>query len=837
MNRVFMLLPPLASRFHRKRQRTAALQDASRDTGRTNFRRFWSAAVLCRFFAFAILAVCNSKAVAAVDTSKLPPPANVKVDFARDIQPIFERSCLRCHGPEKPKSGFRLDNREAALKGGENGKAMVPGDSTNSPLIHLVAGLDEEIGRMPPKGKGDPLTAEEISLLRAWIDQGAQWPEGGTIGAPKVWPKAAASPGFRWISVSGDKQKFREHFWMKDGLNAGLESFSIQDRLSPDSDIRLEGRYFPEDEDIRLALRVQRRDVGFIDVGFDQFRSYYDNSGGFYPSFAQPLFDLDRELSLRSGKAWADFGLTLPDWPKVTIGYEYRFREGTESTLQWGSVKTTSLPVLPETSVEKKIYPAFKDVDERVHILKLDATHEMDGLFLEDNFRAEFSDLKTHRENVLSFTQGQTTPSKTELLDEGYKEFRAVNSLRVEKEVYDWWFVSAGYLYSKADADAEFRQNTVSPTGLPVSGDFWHSHSIILSQDSVLLNANTRLGPWENFTFSAGVQSEWVHQQGLGRVSLDSGNPAVFLLVQPATLDANLDRQTLQESASLRYTGLPFTSLFAEGKLAQEKAGTFEDQIGGDHAFTRDTDAQSNLKDWRVGFYSSPLNAVSISGHYRRRDKDTDYDQNIDTSAAYPAFFREREIKTDEIEAKLTWRPLSWLKTTLSYQIVDTDFDSDTDPITGVTPGGRLHAGTFNANVYGANLMLSPFSRWYFSGALNYYESRSKAAHNNLPSIEAYRGDIYSVLGSATYMLSTNTDLTATYTFSKADYGQHNFGAGLPLGTSYDWHVLQAGVARRFKRATANLQYAFYQYSEPTSSGFNDYTAHAVFATLTLHWP
>src|SRR5439155_1619117 len=137
------------------------------------------------------------------------------------------------------------------------------------------------------------------------------------------------------------------------------ESFSIQDRLSPDSDIRLEGRYFPEDEDIRLALRVQRRDVGFIDVGFDQFRSYYDNSGGFYPSFAQPLFDLDRELSLRSGKAWADFGLTLPDWPKVTIGYEYRFREGTESTLQWGSVKTTSLPVLPETSVEKKIYPAF----------------------------------------------------------------------------------------------------------------------------------------------------------------------------------------------------------------------------------------------------------------------------------------------------------------------------------------------------------------------------------------------------------------------------------------------------------------------------------------------
>src|SRR5215213_4088835 len=54
--------------------------------------------------------------------STLPPPSQVKVDFARDIQPIFERSCLSCHGPQRPKSGFRLDSRESALKGGDNGQ-------------------------------------------------------------------------------------------------------------------------------------------------------------------------------------------------------------------------------------------------------------------------------------------------------------------------------------------------------------------------------------------------------------------------------------------------------------------------------------------------------------------------------------------------------------------------------------------------------------------------------------------------------------------------------------------------------------------------------------------
>src|SRR5438093_8870888 len=112
---------------------------------------------------------------AEVDTSKLPPAALRPVDYEQDIKPIFENSCFRCHGPEKPKSHFRLDNRESALKGGENNKIdIIPGNSTNSVLIHYVCRLVEDM-EMPPPGKGDPLTPEQIGLLRRWIDQGANW--------------------------------------------------------------------------------------------------------------------------------------------------------------------------------------------------------------------------------------------------------------------------------------------------------------------------------------------------------------------------------------------------------------------------------------------------------------------------------------------------------------------------------------------------------------------------------------------------------------------------------------------------------------------------------------
>src|SRR5437763_820852 len=121
------------------------------------------------------LLLCGIPAAAA-DPSKLPPPAARKVDYAKDIQPLFANACYSCHGDKKQQSSLRLDRKADALGGGENGKAIVPGKSADSLLIRYVAGLDPDI-KMPPKG--ERLTAEQVGLLRAWIDQGAEWPESG----------------------------------------------------------------------------------------------------------------------------------------------------------------------------------------------------------------------------------------------------------------------------------------------------------------------------------------------------------------------------------------------------------------------------------------------------------------------------------------------------------------------------------------------------------------------------------------------------------------------------------------------------------------------------------
>lgn len=164
---------------------------------------------------------------APVDWSKLPSASSATgVTFEKDIAPILKESCVRCHGAERPRAQLRLDSLEGVMKGTKQGKILTAGDSANSLLVKAVSQLDPETA-MPPKprarrgpggpqgtnapamppreggpgGEGDhgpggpppggpggpggggprnfgppakPLTAEQVGLIRAWIDQGAK---------------------------------------------------------------------------------------------------------------------------------------------------------------------------------------------------------------------------------------------------------------------------------------------------------------------------------------------------------------------------------------------------------------------------------------------------------------------------------------------------------------------------------------------------------------------------------------------------------------------------------------------------------------------------------------
>ncbi|MFO0883418.1 MAG: PSD1 and planctomycete cytochrome C domain-containing protein [Pirellulales bacterium] len=121
-----------------------------------------------------LLALLSLILTGFASAADLPPAHLQPVDFAKDVQPIFAKHCVGCHGPEKQRSSFRLDQRAKALKGGDLGTAIEPGKSAESALVRMVAGLEEGL-QMPPEG--EKLTAAEIGILRRWIDDGVAWPD------------------------------------------------------------------------------------------------------------------------------------------------------------------------------------------------------------------------------------------------------------------------------------------------------------------------------------------------------------------------------------------------------------------------------------------------------------------------------------------------------------------------------------------------------------------------------------------------------------------------------------------------------------------------------------
>ena len=122
-----------------------------------------------------------------------------RVDFGRDVQPILRDHCYACHGPEQQMNGFRLDRRADAMRGGSQ-SVIGPGNAEGSRLYHRLVGTT--VGaRMPP---GVPLGADQVAVLKAWIDQGAEWPD-ELAGILPVMPIDPAASRLSDLIRDGDR--------------------------------------------------------------------------------------------------------------------------------------------------------------------------------------------------------------------------------------------------------------------------------------------------------------------------------------------------------------------------------------------------------------------------------------------------------------------------------------------------------------------------------------------------------------------------------------------------------------------------------------------------------
>jgi hypothetical protein len=668
------------------------------------------------------------------------------------------------------------------------------------------------------------------------------------------------SPMARYIWVDGDEDKFREQWWRTDGWAGGVEEFSFKEEFDNNSVFHIFGHAIAGDEDYRVGLNFDKKDLGFIHTGFRNYRKYFDDTGGFYGRFLQESvqsFDLDRDLNLDIGNIFVDVGLTLPDLPRVVLGYEHEYKDGEKSLLEWGGVEQTGLPgpTLPSGDVAKKIFPSYKDIDETVDIFKAEVEHDLSIVHLADQFRYEIysNDTTRYDQDRTYNAAGSLTSSQTVTAAEDFGHDALFNTFTADSWLTDKFYLSGGYLYSNLNGDAGLRLLTVPFTGR-FSKD-WFTRSVDLDEDSHVANFSTLVGPFAELTGYGGIQFEWTDTSGQTDAVLTEINFANAVESPEAEIQSDKDKDSFEGHAGLRYTGIPFTTFYAEGRWAKQNIDLSESELEeGTFAFRRDTDTDVWRQTYTVGVSASPISRVTLAARYRYKLWDNDYDHKIDEVegasgiGSYSAFITDQEFETNQVDARITVRPLPRTSFSFKYQWVDTEYTSSDQPVPGLgVPAGKLESGEYKANIYSLNATVTPINRLYLTALLSYQDIVADAFDNGAFSVIPYNGDVLSIVAGAGYGLDDKTDLSLQYIFSWADNfenngydetpapGLTNTDFGLPYLIDYVQQGLLFSASRELtEHILVGMRYGFYKYDESSNDHIDDYTAHLLAGFMKL---
>ena len=687
--------------------------------------------------------------------------------------------------------------------------------------ITLVAGLGLSCWLMPASA-ADSAKASDLKLDAITVTD----------------TSLVVTPSVTYAGVTGNKSAFREATGIKDGWSGGLEEFALSSKINKDTTLNLDGRGLFSAADYKLGLELVKPEFYFVRAGYSTWRKYYNDMGGYFATnnFGPVFIPQDRDLHVDVRKLFFEAGILMPNLPKVTIGYERQEKEGTKSMLEWGSVIFTNVsPKLNSTS-GLKIYPSFKDINEHTDIVKLEVEQDVKKIHIANNFRYErfqatdmqYDMAKYYLPKNVNITNSTTTYATS------YKNDLYNNIFHVDSRVNDQLYWSAGYMFNRFDGSDGFAASTV-PTnapGLRTSQFEGYTTSVNLDSDSHVLNGNLMYQPCKTIILNAGIQGELTDQSALqygknATIANPIGSNTIY--------NTETDKRSLNETFGMRYIGIPFTTVYAEGNLAQEQTSyrwnDLKFDMNGAANMVEQVNAQREAV--KVGFNTSPISRTTFSTYYRHSISDEYYDYRTTEEN----LFNTQKKTSDEFVTKLTLRPTSRVMVALQYRLAVSDIYLDSVANSADPKGG--YSGNYQSSTYTISTTVTPINRLYVTGLLSYQDTKTACQYNGALYIAPYRGNVYTALTSIGYAIDDKTDITAGYDFSY----QNNFNSSVAAGSGYNYltddrcHSIKAGLKRKInKNMTTNIQYEYDENVESSTGGINNYRANVVTAACVIRF-
>lgn len=658
----------------------------------------------------------------------------------------------------------------------------------------------------------------------------------GPEDAGKNWVEFGAGGFF----TSGNQSQAEQNHRHADGVFGGISDLHYEKEIAKATTFSLDGRGIVDEHDYSFGLKLKKEETYYFKLGFENFRTWSNGDGGYYPATGRYYPLAGDALALDRGMFTLEGGLTLKNWPGLRFKYSHLYRDGEKGSTLWGQ----SHPV-PNTVAG--VVPTIQSIDESRHIFEVDLTHRIKTVDFGVGAVYEFGDLKNQRAisqfpgelPVLGVAQDRKITNR-EGTDYDLFNAHAFAETWLKKNL----FFSAGYLFSDLQNDTAGSRvwgDDFSFVFVPDPGN-GQGYTNLLSnarkQDQVAnVNLMAKLGNHWTLTPSLRVQrQDWdansFADSTYGVTSFGSTFSA-----------ADADAIDVRERLDLRYTGLTNFVFSAQGEWTEGQGNTTENGGIFNAATTPGTPIQRETEETRwfqkyglnAKWYATRRISVDVGGYYKLHSYDYDHlvDSTLNNSVAnrYPAYLTMQDFTTQDGNVRVTWRPRGNLTLVGRYEYQLSTVDTTPDPVSGLS---QAESSRMTSHIVALNASWAPVARLYLQGGVNYVDSglKTPAADYTAAVLEA-QNNYWAFNLNAGFVLDDKTDLNLGYTYYLADNYTDNTPVGVPYGSGAEEHGVSAMLVRRItKNVRASLRYSYYHYTDDSAGGWRDYDAHGVYTGL-----
>jgi hypothetical protein len=644
--------------------------------------------------------------------------------------------------------------------------------------------------------------------------------------------------------INGDAAQFKQEHRISGDVFGGIQDLHLEQTVGKNATLTVDGHAIFDNDDYDVKIDLSQPGLGYIRGGYTEFRSWYDDNGGFAPgdggTWIPPRF---HELTLDRGIAWVELGLRMPDWPEITIHYSHEFRDGDKDSTSWGDTTTPA--------GTRKIAPAFRNIDETRDILSFDASKTFGNTDIDLGMRYEHN----NNDDRLQLQRGVGNSATHRFITQNDKsDLDLFNGHMItETRFSDTFWFTAGYSYTTLGSDlsgtriigTDYNSMFISPLSVLQRRDEGFLNLAGTSEVSDhLFNANLYWMPIKDLTLLSGFRYTHENQDSdatyIGTTVLGTNHTVTF---EPTSADTWQDFDNYAERFEARYTGINNWIFWGEGQWTEECGNVREHSIvdgSVDAMLNKDTSLLGQKYTIGANWYTLPN--LSFSGEYYYQA--AEYDNHFKEDLGGGQRLQSQDWSTNDFNIRMTYRPnipapLGTLSATTRYDYMQT-LISGMWSVDGL--GTRLadeHTALITSSIIGETLTWNPLARLYLQGTLSYVFDDTKTPASNIivtdsePTVLNFQSDYWTVTGGTGFIIDNKTDFHADYTYYRANDYVNNIEVGMPYGMGATEHTVSASVSRQLSPSVRlMLRYAFFHYTDETSGGHNNYNAHSFFSSL-----